>query len=651
MEVWISHWWELYMESNSASNWFSFQCNLHCRIQTCVEFCWVTQQLQKQICSTLLCRIYCLDYFAKMLSAPQFYMELSNSASNWFSFQCNLHCRIQTCVEFCWVTQQLQKQICSTLLCRIYCLDYFAKMLSAPQFYMELSNSASNWFSFQCNLHCRIQTCVEFCWVTQQLQKQICSTLLCRIYCLDYFAKMLSAPQFYMESNSASNWFSFQCNLHCRIQTCVEFGWVTQQLQKQICSTLLCRIYCLDYFAKMLSAPQFYMESNSASNWFSFQCNLHCRIQTCVEFGWVTQQLQKQICSTLLCRIYCLDYFAKMLSAPQFYMESNSASNWFSFQCNLHCRIQTCVEFGWVTQQLQKQICSTLLCRIYCLDYFAKMLSAPQFYMESNSASNWFSFQCNLHCRIQTCVEFGWVTQQLQKQICSTLLCRIYCLDYFAKMLSAPQFYMESNSASNWFSFQCNLHCRIQTCVEFGWVTQQLQKQICSTLLCRIYCLDYFAKMLSAPQFYMESNSASNWFSFQCNLHCRIQTCVEFGWVTQQLQKQICSTLLCRIYCLDYFAKMLSAPQFYMESNSASNWFSFQCNLHCRIQTCVEFGWVTQQLQKQICSTLLCRKYCLDNRFCIVEWNKSAFGVVESLNQILRKSEFCNANCIGMKIN
>ena len=195
------------------------------------------------------------------------------------------------------------------------------------------------------------------------------------------------------------------------------------------------------------------------------------------------------------------------------------------------------------------------------------------------------------------------------------------------------------------------VHCRIQTCVEFGWVTQPLQKQICSTLLCRIYCLDYFAKMLSAPQFYMESNSASNWHSFQCNLHCRIQTCVEFGWVTQPLQKQICSTLLCRIYCLDYFAKMLSAPQFYMESNSASNWHSFQCNLHCRIQTCVEFGWVTQPLQKQICSTLLCRIYCLDNRFCIVEWNKSAFGVVESLNQILRKSEFCNANCIGMNVN
>ena len=605
---------QFYMESNSASNWHSFQCNLHCRIQTCVEFGWVTQQLQKQICSTLLCRIYCLDYFAKMLSAPQFYME-SNSASSWHSFQCNLHCRIQTCVEFGWVTQQLQKQICSTLLCRIYCLDYFAKMLSAPQFYME-SNSASSWHSFQCNLHCRIQTCVEFGWVTQQLQKQICSTLLCRIYCLDYFAKMLSAPQFYMESNSASSWHSFQCNLHCRIQTCVEFGWVTQQLQKQICSTLLCRIYCLDYFAKMLSAPQFYMESNSASNWHSFQCNLHCRIQTCVEFGWVTQQLQKQICSTLLCRIYCLDYFAKMLSAPQFYMESNSASNWHSFQCSLHCRIQTGVEFCWVTQQLQKQICSTLLCRIYCPDYFAKMLSAPWFHMESgNSASNWYSFQCSLHCRIQTGVEFCWVTQQLQKQICSTLLCRIYCPDYFAKMLSAPWFHMESgNSASNWYSFQCSLHCRIQTGVEFCWVTQQLQKQICSTLLCRIYCLDYFAKMLSAPWFHMESgNSASNWYSFQCSLHCRIQTGVEFCWVTQQLQKQICSTLLCRIYCLDYFAKMLSAPWFHMESgNSASNWYSFQCSLHCRIQTGVEFCWVTQQLQKQICSTLLCRIYCLD---------------------------------------
>ena len=36
------------------------------------------------------------------------------------------------------------------------------------------------------------------------------------------------------------------------------------------------------------------------------------------------------------------------------------------------------------------------------------------------------------------------------------------------------------------------------------------------------------------------------------------------------------STLLCTIYCLNYFAKMLSGPQSYMESNSASNWYSFQ---------------------------------------------------------------------------
>ena len=41
----------------------------------------------------------------------------------------------------------------------------------------------------------------------------------------------------------------------------------------------------------------------------------------------------------------------------------------------------------------------------------------------------------------------------------------------------------------------------------------------------------------------------------------------------------------------------------------------------------------------------------LDNRLCIVEWNKSAFGGVESLNKILRQSEFCIANCIGMNIN
>ena len=111
-------------------------------------------------------------------------------------------------------------------------------------------------------------------------------------------------------------------------------------------------------------------------------------------------------------------------------------------------------------------------------------------------------------------------------------------------------------------------------------------------------CLNYFAKMLSGPQSYMESNSASNWYSFQCNLQCRIQlqTGVEFCWVTQHLRKQICSTLLSTIYCLNYFAKMLSGPQSYMESNSASNWHSFQCNLQCRIQSGVEFCWVTQHL-------------------------------------------------------
>ena len=74
--------------------------------------------------------------------------------------------------------------------------------------------------------------------------------------------------------------------------------------------------------------------------------------------------------------------------------------------------------------------------------------------------------------------------------------------------------------------------------------------------------------MLSGPQSYMESNSASNWYSFQCNLLCRIQTGVEFCWVTQHIQNQICSTLLCTIYCLNLFAKMLSGPQSYMESNS-----------------------------------------------------------------------------------
>ena len=146
-------------------------------------------------------------------------------------------------------------------------------------------------------------------------------------------------------------------------------------------------------------------------------------------------------------------------------------------------------------------------------------------------------------------------------------------------MLSDPQSYIKSNSASYWYSFQCNLQCRIQTGIEFCWVTQHLQMYICSTLLCTIYCLNFFAKMLSGPQSYMESNSASNWCSFQCILQCRIQTGREFCWVTKHFQKQICSTLLCTIYCLNYFAKMLSGPQSYMESNSAFNWYSFQYNL------------------------------------------------------------------------
>ena len=371
----------------------------------------MTQHFQKQICSTLLCTIYCLNCFAKMLSLPKFNMDC---ASDWYSFQCNLQCCIQTGVEFCWVTQHFQKQICSTQLYTIYCLNCFAKMLSLPKFNMDC---ASDWYSFQCNLQCSIQTGVEFCWMTQHFQKQICSTLLCTIYCLNCFAKMLSLPKFNMDC--ASDWYSFQCNLQCSIQTGVEFCWVTQHFQKQICSTLLCTIYCLNCFAKMLSLPKFNMVC--ASDWYSFQCNLQCSIQTGVEFCWMTQHFQKQICSTLLCTIYCLNCFAKMLSLPKLYMESDSFSNWYSFQCNLQCSIQTGVEFCWVTQHFQKQICSTLLCTIYCLNCFAKMLSLPKFNMVC--ASDWYSFQCNLQCSIQTGVEFCWVTQHFQKQICSTLLC------------------------------------------------------------------------------------------------------------------------------------------------------------------------------------------------------------------------------------
>ena len=127
---------------------------------------------------------------------------------------------------------------------------------------------------------------LQMCWVTQhqfQMWKIFTNSPSTLTFCL---------LQSYMESNSASNWYSFQCNLQCSIQSGVEFYWVTQHLQKQICSTLLCTIYCLNYLAKMLSGPQSYIKSNSASYWYSFQCNLQCRIQTGVEFCWVTQHLQ-----------------------------------------------------------------------------------------------------------------------------------------------------------------------------------------------------------------------------------------------------------------------------------------------------------------------------------------------------------------------
>ena len=179
-----------------------------------------------------------------------------------------------------------------------------------------------------------------------------------------------------------------------------------------------------------------------------------------------------------------------------------------------------------------------------------------------------------------------------------------------------------------------NAICKwIQTGVEFCWATQHLQKQICSTLLCTIYCLNYFTKMLSGSQSYMESNSASNWYSFQCNLLCRIQTGVEFCWVTQHLQKQICSTLLSTIYCQNYFAKMLSGPQSYMESNSASYWYSFQCNLLYRIQTGVEFCWVTQHLQKQIFSPLLFKytHFCLLQKMTCLDWTFNTWQDFNSL--------------------
>ena len=151
--------------------------------------------------------------------------------------------------------------------------------------------------------------------------------------------------------------------------------------------------------------------------------------------------------------------------------------------------------------------------------------------------------------------------------------------------------------------------------------------------------------MLSGPQSYIKSNSASYWYSFQCNLQCRIQTGIEFCWVTQHLQMYICSTLLCTIYCLNFFAKMLSGPQSYMESNSASNWYSFQCNLQCRIQHWQkpEFvDWLANNSKStrfvplymhNLLPDIILHLHCYAE-YQIVEWNKSAFGGVESLNKV-----------------
>ena len=170
---------------------------------------------------------------------------------------------------------------------------------------------------------------------------------------------MLSGPQSYMESNRASNWYSLQCNLQCRIQTGVEF------------------VECLNT-SKSRFVPRCWAAHSPTWKVIVLLIDIHSnaicyiwRIQTGVEFCWVTQHLQKQICSTLLFTICCLNYFAKMLSGPQSYMESNSASNWYSFQCNLLCRIQTGVELCWVTQHLQMQICSTLLVLLIDIHYNA----------------------------------------------------------------------------------------------------------------------------------------------------------------------------------------------------------------------------------------------------------------------------------------
>ena len=125
-------------------------CRLWCSLLTSVEPCWVTQQTQKQISSTLLCIIYCPNTFSSLLSHSTLHIGSHNSVCvcKCCSLLVTQHFRsvcapfwLLTTVEPCWVTQQTQKQISSTLLCIIYCPNTFSSLLSHSTLHIGSHNS------------------------------------------------------------------------------------------------------------------------------------------------------------------------------------------------------------------------------------------------------------------------------------------------------------------------------------------------------------------------------------------------------------------------------------------------------------------------------------------------------------------------------
>ena len=147
-----------------------------CSLLTTVEPCWVTQQTQKQISSTLLCIIYCPNTFSSLLSHSTLHIGSHNSV-------CVCKCCIEGLVQpfdYCGavLSDSIQKQISSTLLCIIYCPNTFSSLLSHSTLHIGSHNSVC---VCKCCIEawCSLLTTVEPCWVTQQTQKQISSTLLC----------------------------------------------------------------------------------------------------------------------------------------------------------------------------------------------------------------------------------------------------------------------------------------------------------------------------------------------------------------------------------------------------------------------------------------------------------------------------------------